>query len=82
MRSTTERCRHKSGWDYILLPRGFEVATRCRKCGAEFGGEWREEDQGLWVAALDLCRLMEKWSMENDAFEFVHLWRNSLLLGE
>lgn len=49
--------------------------------------EWSAEDQGLWVAALDIVRLMERvphplqdtatWQM----VEFATIWRNELLLG-
>lgn len=74
-----ETCRHKNGWDYIQLPKGFEICTRCRKCGREFGGEWRAEDQALWHVAVMIAYRDMDWELESSMF--CNLWSLSILMG-
>lgn len=41
---------------------------------------WSAEDQALWVATLDICRLLE--DMPFEFITFCTIWRNELLLGD
>lgn len=47
--------------------------------------DWSAEDQALWVAALDIVRLMEEppgdYPQSFEMIGFATLWRNELLLG-
>lgn len=50
------------------------------RCAARIVPEWWGHDQAMWVAALDIVRML--YADPFELVEFATIWRNELILGE
>lgn len=71
------RCRHE--WAHWYDSYGGQEGEKCVRC-MKGRVVWSAEDQALWVAALDIVRML--YADPFDLVMFATVWRNALILGE